>query len=89
MNLGLLFLCLLTQLAQFKAFSSDLNIVTKEENRREEGKGQEIKSNLEGLFVYPEMPCLGSLLAKDKDIKVIFIQKKPLCLITMSICTYP
>ncbi len=75
MNLGPLLLCLLTQLAQFKAFFSDLNIVTKEENRRKEGKGQKIKSNLKGLFMYPEMPCLGSLLAKDEDTKVIFIQK--------------
>jgi hypothetical protein len=86
MNLGPLLLCLLTQLAQFKAFFSDLNIVTKEENRRKEGKGQKIKSNLKGLFMYPQVPSLGSFLAKDKDIKVIFIQNRLLVLLIDQVC---
>ena len=74
MNLGPLFLCFLTQLTQFKALFPDLNIVTKEENRRKKAEGCKIKSNLEGLLMYPQVPCLGRLLAKDKDVKVIFIQ---------------
>jgi len=78
MDLGPLGLRLLTQLAQFKRFFSDLNIVTKEENGAKESKGSKIKSNLKGLFMYSEVPGLGSLLAKDKNIKIIFIQDNPL-----------
>jgi hypothetical protein len=74
MNLGPLFLCFLTQLAQFKTFFPDLNIVTKEENGGKKAEGCKIKPNLEGLLMYPQVPCLGRLLAKYKDVKVIFIQ---------------
>ena len=51
-----------------------MNIVTKEEYGGEEAEGYEIKSNPKGLLMYSEMPGLGSLLAKDKDTDVIFIQ---------------
>ena len=37
-------------------------------------KAKEIKSNLKGLFMYPQVSGLGSLVAKDKNIKVFFIQ---------------
>jgi hypothetical protein len=63
-----------TQLIQFKAFFPDLDIVTEEENGGEEAKSQEIKSNLKAFLVDSEVASFGSLLAKDKDIKVIFIQ---------------
>ena len=74
MDFGPLFFCFVTQQCQFKAFFPDLDIVTEEENGGEEAKSYEIKSNLKGLFVYSEVASLGSLLAKDEDIKVIFIQ---------------
>ena len=74
MDLGPLGLCFMTQLAQFKRFFSDLNIVTKEEDGGKKSKGREIKSNPKGLLMYSEVPCLGSLMAEDKDIEVIFIQ---------------
>jgi hypothetical protein len=51
MNFRPLFLRLLAQLTQFKAFSSDLDIVTKEENGGQQAKGCEIKRNLKGLFM--------------------------------------
>ena len=74
MDLRPLVLRFLTQLTQFKTLFPDLNIVTKEENGGKKAKGCKIKSNLEGLFMYPQVPCLGGLLAKDKNIKIIFIQ---------------
>ena len=61
-------------MTKFKRFFSDLNIVTKEEYGGKEAEGGEIKSNPEGLFMYSEVPGLGSLLAKDKDTDIIFIQ---------------
>jgi hypothetical protein len=51
-----------------------LNIVTKEEYGGKESEGCKIKSYPEGLLMYSEVPGLGSLLAKDKDAEVIFIQ---------------
>ena len=74
MNFGSLLLSFLAQLIQFKGFFFDLNVITKEEDGGKKAKTRKIKYNLKGLFMYPEMPSLGSFLAKDKDIKVIFIQ---------------
>ena len=86
MDFGSLLLSFLPQLIQFKGFFSNLNVVTKEENGGEEEKTRKIKSNLKGLFMYPQVPCLGSLLAKDKDIKVIFIQNRLLVLLIDQVC---
>ena len=55
-----------------------MNIVTKEEDGGKKSKGCEIKSNPKGLLMYSEVPGLPSLVAKDKDAKVIFIQEQPL-----------
>lgn len=74
MNLGSLLLSFLAQLIQFKGFFSDLNIVTKEENRGKETKARKIKCDLKGFFMYPQVPGLGGLLAEDKNIKIIFFQ---------------
>ena len=86
MDFGSLLLSFLPQLIQFKGFFSNLNVVTKEENGGEEAKTRKIKSNLKGLFMYPQVPSLGSLLAKDKDIKVIFIQNNLLVLLIDQVC---
>jgi hypothetical protein len=74
MNFGPLLFCFVTQLSQFKALFPYLDVVTEEENGRKKTKSQKIKPNLKGLFMYSEVPSLRSLLAKDENIKVIFIQ---------------
>jgi hypothetical protein len=86
MNFRSLLLSFLPQLIQFKGFFPNLNVVTKEENGGEEAKTRKIKSNLKGLFMYPQVPSLGSFLAKDKDIKVIFIQNRLLVLLIDQVC---
>jgi len=78
MNFRSLLLCFQLQVIQFKGFFPNLNVITKEEDGRKKTKGQKIKSNFKGLFMYPEVTGPRSLLAKDKDIKVIFIQNNPL-----------
>lgn len=74
MNFRSLLLCFEPQLIQFKSFFPNLNVITKEENGGKKTKGQKIKSDFKSLFMYPEVTGLRSLLAKDKYVKVIFIQ---------------
>lgn len=86
MNFGSLLLSFLAQLIQFKGFFPDLNVITKEEDGGKKAKTRKIKYNLKGLFMYPEVPGLGSLLAKDKNIKIIFFQNNPLVLLIYLVC---
>jgi hypothetical protein len=74
MNFGPLLFCFVTQLSQFEPFFPHLDIVTEEENGGEETKTEKVKPNLKRLFVYSEVTSFGSLLAKDKNIEVIFFQ---------------
>ena len=76
MNLGFLDLGFLPQSSQFKRLFAKLDIIAKEECGGKKEKDKEVKSNFEGLFMYPEVPSLGILLAKDKDIDIIFIQDR-------------
>jgi hypothetical protein len=74
MDLGPLLLGFIPQLSQFETFFPDLDVVTEEEDSEQNAKSQEVKSDLEGLLVYSEVSSFGSLLAKDEDIKIVFIQ---------------
>jgi hypothetical protein len=55
----------LAKTTEFKGLLFYLDVITKEERRREESKGREIEGDLEGLLVNLEMSCLGSLGTKD------------------------
>ncbi len=81
MNFGSLLLGFGSKLRQFKPFLPHLDVVTEEENSEEKAKSKEIKSNFERLFMYSKMAGLGRFLAKDKDIKKVFIQNKLLVLL--------
>jgi hypothetical protein len=65
---------LLTEAAQFKGLLFNLNVIAKEECRGEKGETNQIERNLYGLFPYLKMAGLRGLVAKDKNIKVFFIQ---------------
>jgi len=80
MNLGPLDLSLLTESAELKSLLPDLDIVAEEERRRKNGEGQQVKSHLQSLFVDLQVPHLGGLMAKDEDIKILFIHAEPPCL---------
>lgn len=78
--MGLLDLRLVPQLIQEKGFLPDLDVVAEEECDRELKKDEEISSQSKTLFSYPQSPDAEGGMAKDENIRIIFIHEKPLSL---------
>ena len=56
----------------------NLNVVTEEKGEGKKAKSQKVKEDLKSALTDPQMSGLGGLMAKEKDIKIFFIQPDPL-----------
>jgi len=66
------------KLIEFKVLLLDLNIIAEEKDGEEKGNREKVAYCFKSLFGYSELPGLSSLMRKDKDTEVLFVQGNPL-----------
>ena len=73
LNMGFLYLRLLTQLIQEKGFLSDLDVITEEERKRDLKEDEKTGRHSKTFLSKPQTPGAEGGMAEDENIYGIFI----------------